>query len=517
MAAYRLGFGVMALWYALATRPYVSLIWHLEGDGSSFVYVGYWAWVISIILLVAGRWGVATRLLHLCLATWFLDMNPAPRSVQEYIYLYSAFWLLFIPIERVPLRVLFAKNESPKTYAPVPAWGFWMLGLQFGLYLFSAGLAKVLDPLWLHGQGFYYVLSLPWIKPASLNFLLDQGWLLGILNYVALAFELLYLPMYLFRRTRKIAIVGLIPFFFLLIFPLRLDFIGELGLALTIGVAAGTWIAPSPAQRPEFSRLRKMRRWSMGICLALMTYLFAFVLLKYPWQYPLTSSHLGVVDSSSSTTPVHSPRQESKRNRASRNLLLRVPLFLHYKIIHPINMLTFRIRFASLFSASHILGICEYRVIVQLSDGKQVEPVRPFRGDMTAGPDSFGPVPRWVQARMYAVTYLYHRVSRSEEWLPGDEVPRARITEDVYGIVRFAMQSVDSGKPESAVLWVRPIRLPRQPEGDVRLWEEGAQPTRWRPLFRFHTSGKIILEEVPPPFDVDVAIPGMDAEYGISF
>ena len=139
----------------------------------------------------------------------------------------TSFWMIFINVKRIKIFFIinFWDNHDDRSGL------LFLYGLNIMITIFIAGIGKIFDPIWMEEHGMYYVLSLPWITfPEVANILRDYQPIVFILTKLALIFEIVILPLYLIKKTRFISVILLIIFWFILFFPLRLDFIGIIGL-----------------------------------------------------------------------------------------------------------------------------------------------------------------------------------------------------------------------------------------------------------------------------------------------
>ncbi len=110
--------------------------------------------------------------------------------------------------------------------------------LQLCVSYFSSGLAKLITPMWLNGEAGYYALSIERFSGTPFNsFIVQQHWLVYILTYATLFFEVLFPVLIWFKKIRKpLLAAGLIfhagIYIFMMIYGFQLVFILLYGLFL---------------------------------------------------------------------------------------------------------------------------------------------------------------------------------------------------------------------------------------------------------------------------------------------
>ena len=122
-----------------------------------------------------------------------------PHSLELFIKNPLNFFSIFIS------PALWRGDRSAET--PSSGWPLVLMGVCITFISTGAGLFKLFDPVWQHGTGFYYSLNIPFFAPKHLWPLLDSWALMLTGNWATIVFECLALPLFLFRRTRVLALV----------------------------------------------------------------------------------------------------------------------------------------------------------------------------------------------------------------------------------------------------------------------------------------------------------------------
>jgi len=148
-------------------------------------------------------------------------------NVEDLLFQITSLWIIFINVNKIKLfrEITFWDNQEQRS-------GYiFLFGFNILITIFVSGIGKMLDPIWVGNYGIYYVMSLPWISITSFADLIRENELLVIiLSKLAVIFELIVMPLYLFKKLRLFSILLLYLFWFILMFPMRLDFIGPIGI-----------------------------------------------------------------------------------------------------------------------------------------------------------------------------------------------------------------------------------------------------------------------------------------------
>jgi vitamin K-dependent gamma-carboxylase len=116
-------------------------------------------------------------------------MEKAEYVNHFYLSCLIAFWLIFMPVKRGEKRA-------------APRWYYWLMLFHMGIVYFFAGIAK-LDAEWLSLHSVQVFLNQKnWSLPG-----LDQA-----LTYGGLLFDLLIVPLLIWKRTRVLAFMSAIIF-----------------------------------------------------------------------------------------------------------------------------------------------------------------------------------------------------------------------------------------------------------------------------------------------------------------
>ncbi len=205
MPLVRILYGLFCLYSAIqhlslvpyGIEPYNFLLWDINTP-SSLVYLIYTIHLLAIIFIILGykiRW------------SWIILFVTGgaviPFSLEIFVKNIFNFYAMFIPV-----HIWYGTNNN-KTKA-YNGWPLLLMGISYSILMSTAGLFKVLDPVWQEGLGLYYSLNIPFFAPRYLWWILDYEILMKALNWLTLIFELLALPLILFKRTRFYALITLV-------------------------------------------------------------------------------------------------------------------------------------------------------------------------------------------------------------------------------------------------------------------------------------------------------------------
>lgn len=155
-----------------------------------------WGMVFHYLLTILAGFSFALGIRQrLCAIILFLGytslflMEKAEYVNHFYLYCLISFWLIFMPV----------KNGKERS---APAWYYWLMLFHMGIIYFYAGIAK-LDAEWLSFRSVQLFLNQNnWTMPG----------LEKIITYGGLIFDLLIVPLLIFKRTRIFAFIGSVIF-----------------------------------------------------------------------------------------------------------------------------------------------------------------------------------------------------------------------------------------------------------------------------------------------------------------
>ena len=212
LAVFRIAFGFLMLWEvlhffsndllgALFVEPaflfkFHGLEWVRPWPGA-WLYVHFAALGALSILIMIGLWYRVAIALFAVGFTYVFLLDQGLYLNHFYLICLVSLLMTFVPANRIWSIDAWKHRGRP---AVVPAWSLWLLRSQFGIVYFYAGLAK-LNGEWFHGEPMRSFL-------ANLDEILiigphvESAWLIGSFTIGGLLFDLLIVPLLLWRRTR---------------------------------------------------------------------------------------------------------------------------------------------------------------------------------------------------------------------------------------------------------------------------------------------------------------------------
>ena len=493
LAIVRIYVAVVGLIYALRLFPLRHLRLDLSDPLLNFQYLTcHTLWLVTLVMMVFGYGGKLRNGLHFLAALLVLD---PPRqlvmgsTVQESLYLQLAFFLIFVPTDRC-LQFNFRRDGKPRwsrtedAPKPIDGLGVYLFIVNFGFILFSAGIFKAWDPLWEEGIGFAATFNLTWIRVPWIPDMPPTSGLSQFMNYGALVMEMGYLFTLIFRRTRILSLLMLLPFFLSLIFPLRIDMIGWIGAGFILLQAS-----ISLPRAPESQSSEKQLQLLAGIPAAFIIFsvLLTFSITFKVWDYTQNDYAKRQFLPRLKDARVDAYRQTSSYRVATGSAGFLETAFQVLQL-ETFNRYCLRQGAAKLFTKRHTVGIFTFRVLVHDQAGQTHEPIRIFNPDMTGEQTTDLFAVRNLQANMYWISDIAHNASMRYR----DPFPINLTRKNFLGrLLRHVEAAVpEEIEPERMEVLIRPIPINLEicgkPSIEARDWETLATWEKDRDKIRIH-------------------------------
>ncbi len=244
------GFGWISPW------PGAGMYWHFAAMGilAAFITVGFLYRVSAALFFLA--------------FTYVYLLDEARYLNHFYLVSLLAFLVIFVPAHRC--RSVDARLHPAIRSESVPAWPLWLLRAQVAIVYFYAGLAK-LNADWLRGQPMR-----TWIAERTddpvFGSLFARAWAGWAFSYGGLLFDLLVVPLLLWRRTRALAFVLAVMFHLLNYRMFSIGIFPWLMIAATTLFLPPDWprrliSTPAASPLPGAATPARARRLIMG-CIA---------------------------------------------------------------------------------------------------------------------------------------------------------------------------------------------------------------------------------------------------------
>jgi hypothetical protein len=221
-----------------------NLINRLPGGGFHFVR-SYYIWFIVayigvIFLNILGIGRQFTLLILLVMFYVLQKMNMSMVNGGDAMARLILFYLIFADsykyfVLNKQKNVDDDKRKLQNLFSNLAA-----LSIMFQLCLayFSSGIAKIMEPVWLHGEATYYTLSMERFIGTPFNkYIIQHKWIVYFTNYGTLLFELLFPLLIWIKKFRKpLLITGILfhlgIYIFLMIYGFQIVFVLIYGLFL---------------------------------------------------------------------------------------------------------------------------------------------------------------------------------------------------------------------------------------------------------------------------------------------
>jgi len=174
----------------------------------NLMYLFFFTMGVLYIFMILGLWYRMTSvLLFLGFFYWFyLDMTTYLNHF--YLVLLINFEMIFIPAHlNASLDVL---RKPELRVAKVPAWTRWLLTLTISIPYFFGAIAKI-NSDWLQGEPMRIWLRNKVDYPI-MGLLFEQWWATYFFSWNGLLYDLIIVPLLLWKRTRVFAIISTIFF-----------------------------------------------------------------------------------------------------------------------------------------------------------------------------------------------------------------------------------------------------------------------------------------------------------------
>jgi vitamin K-dependent gamma-carboxylase len=189
------------------TFSHIGMEWlqPLPGYGM-YLYFGIMALLgIMVMLGYKYRFSIASFTV-LWAGVYF--MQKTSYNNHYYLLLLISLMMCFLPAHRYR-SIDVAQNPSLAAYS-MPAWCRWVMVVQISLVYFFATLAKFY-PAWLSGDFTLSLLSESIANPTMHSILATRPFALFI-AYAGIVFDLIVVPLLLWRKTRFVALVASLAF-----------------------------------------------------------------------------------------------------------------------------------------------------------------------------------------------------------------------------------------------------------------------------------------------------------------
>ncbi|WP_150274923.1 DCC1-like thiol-disulfide oxidoreductase family protein [Paenibacillus tepidiphilus] len=272
LALFRIGFALVFILEVLQMIIFRDLIFQqdsLAAEAPAFLSVLFALWLIALVLLLIGALTRPAAIVNYAISVYilgFVAVNEANNWQVDSLFLTGSFLLLFMPVSvcvsveslmerRRQARVRVRKLPRPQARFLHTAY----LILLIGLFYLDSMFYKLSSSMYLTGLGLWAPASLPFTTFYDVSWLIDHHWLVLILGYSLLLYELLYVFLVWFKPLRVWLSIGgvLLHAGVLLVFPIPV-----MSLLVTVIHLA---VIPESAYRKLYDRLLAAKRKQLSV------------------------------------------------------------------------------------------------------------------------------------------------------------------------------------------------------------------------------------------------------------
>lgn len=329
-----------------------------------YFYLGIWLTISIIIAAFPTKiwFGIVNVILSSFLLRGFVTFG-----IFEATHLCVAWATLF--------SMCLIRGEQKKSfkYLEIGSIGLYSSVFFFGLIFLHAGVDKAIDPYWQKGIGFRNFIELEYLLPENLqNAFLNSEILLITANYFAITAELLFLPLFVFRKLRPVALVFYSILGIQLLYPLNIFLIGYCASIFIIPIAFFSFA------KGQLMEVKQNISKIIVVTLLITTCLFINSIRK--WYIHETSE---VIQYELKTPSIRYFKTADLDKKKPNNMYEEIVDIFHLdEITNPFDFVYKRLLRqgpVALFSSRHTVGVFCYRIIFTDKSGVQYEPIVFFK------------------------------------------------------------------------------------------------------------------------------------------
>jgi len=220
---FRIAFGGIMLWevwryfhfdriFRYYIRPefffsYWGFDWVQPLPGDSMIWLFHFLGVLSLLIMIGFLYRFAIVVFFFVFTYIFL-LDQAQYLNHFYLICLVSFLLIFIPAHRKWSVDALLRPGLRSEIAPI--WALWLLRGQMAVVYIYGGIAKI-NPDWLRGEPMRDWLSTRTDFPFIGHWFTEE-WMIYLFSYGGLFFDLLIVPLILWRRTRWFALLLALAF-----------------------------------------------------------------------------------------------------------------------------------------------------------------------------------------------------------------------------------------------------------------------------------------------------------------
>jgi vitamin K-dependent gamma-carboxylase len=223
LVVFRIAFGAIMLsevWrhfvYGWIRPTYIEPAFHFTYFGFGWVhpwpggwmYLHFWILgVLAVCIMVGAMYRIAAVLFFLGISYTFL-LDQATYLNHVYLVCVISFLMIFVPCHRAASVDAWCVPGIRSNV--VPTWALWILRFQIAIPYIYGGIAK-LNADWLQGEPVRMWLAFR-AQQSAVAPLLTSEWMVYLISYGGLLFDLTVVPLLLWPRTRPLAFLVALAF-----------------------------------------------------------------------------------------------------------------------------------------------------------------------------------------------------------------------------------------------------------------------------------------------------------------
>lgn len=189
------------------TFSHIGMEWLQPLPGNGMYYYFAAMGILGVLIMIGFRYRLSMGLFTVLWAGSYF-MQKTSYNNHYYLLLLVCFIMLFLPAHRY--ASVDAKLNPSIRKLTMPAWCSWIMIAQVSIVYFYATIAKFY-PGWLDGSFTHDLLERSVTDPALRKFM-TQKWFYLFIAYAGIAFDMLVVPLLLYRKTRNIALIASVIF-----------------------------------------------------------------------------------------------------------------------------------------------------------------------------------------------------------------------------------------------------------------------------------------------------------------
>lgn len=195
---------------------------HLVYDKVPYIEVGAFdptipmiMWMMCVFLIIIGAFTRIAAVINYVFSLVLIGTITTYEYHMFYAYMGINFLLIFLPVstccsvDRLRLKLKYSNTRfeynPPNSVSALSYYFPIMLGI--GFVYFDSIFFKLTSHLWMHGLGMWKPASLPMITHFNTSLIMNQKLLVQFLGYLTLAFELIFLFFFWFKRFRPVLLL----------------------------------------------------------------------------------------------------------------------------------------------------------------------------------------------------------------------------------------------------------------------------------------------------------------------